>query len=253
MTLNFDREEYNLSTQGARYRQIAKIISQNISTGNLKPNDRIPTEPELMELFGCSRITIRAAIKELVDKGQLVRRQGLGTFVTEELKNLSVNDFAGFTDSCIRDGHIPMTKVISFGSVPMEDPEIAEFLGIEPGSMANQVCRLRFVDDEPLLYEFNYVSKDYGSLMEASREEWEAGLYALLVKQYGSIRIEGRRYYDCGKPDANVRTFLDLKTDDNILVVDDLHWDLSHKPIFFSRLYYKPGTFRLYSSFVSML
>ena len=253
MSLNFDREAYNQSTQGARYRQIAKIISQNISNGTLKPNDQLPTEPELMELFDCSRITIRAAIKELVDKGQLVRRQGLGTFVTEELKNLSVNDFAGFTDSCIRDGHTPLTKVISFGEVPVEDPEVAEFLGIQPGSPANQVIRLRFVDDAPLLYEINYVSKEYGTLMEASREEWEAGLYALLVKHCGSTKIEGRRYYACGKPDADVRAFLGLQTDENILVIEDLHWDLSHKPIFFSRLYYKPGAFRLYSSFVSLL
>ena len=117
MSLIFDRDELNLSTQGARYKQIAKIISQNISSGNLNPDDKIPTEPELMELFECSRITIRAAIKELVDKGQLIRRQGLGTFVTKELKNLSVNDFAGFTDSWIRDGGAAVVNYESLSKI----------------------------------------------------------------------------------------------------------------------------------------
>ena len=253
MSLIFDRDELNLSTQGARYKQIAKIISQNISSGNLNPDDKIPTEPELMELFECSRITIRAAIKELVDKGQLIRRQGLGTFVTKELKNLSVNDFAGFTDSCIRDGHTPLTKVLSFGKMLVEDPEIAEFLGVGIHEPVNRVARLRYVDKEPIIFEISYVSEAYSKLMESDPAEWEKGLYALLKKTYGTAKLEGRRYYDCGAPTPDARNLLGIEGESDVLIVDDLHWDTSHKPIFYSRLYYKPNSFRLYSSFVSMI
>ena len=74
MPLVYDSNDLNLRSEGARYKQIAKVISQNIASGNLASNTQIPPEPQLMELFDCSRITIRAAIKELVDKGQLVRR-----------------------------------------------------------------------------------------------------------------------------------------------------------------------------------
>lgn len=253
MQLVFEPEELMQSSEGARYKQIAKILSKNISSGNLQPNSQIPPEPQLMEMFGCSRITVRAAIKELVEKGQLVRRQGLGTFVTGELKNLSVNDCSGFTDSCIMDGHTPLTKVLSSGMAPVEDENLAEFLQIPVGGMAFQTIRLRYVDGMPCTYEINYVSPKYDKLINAPVSEWEHSLYSLITKSYGSLRIEGKRFYDCGKPSNEIIKQLGLESDNNVLVIDDLHWDNSHNPIFSSRLYYKPSLFRLYSTFVSLL
>ena len=253
MQLIFDPNEINEPSAGARYKQIARVISQNISNGNLTPGSQIPPEPQLMELFGCSRITIRAAIKELADKGLLIRRQGLGTFVTGELKNLSVNDCSGFTDSCIMDGHKPATKVISIEKASVDDPEIAEFLSVNPGDKTYRVIRLRYVDDQPCAYEISYVSDKYSELALAGKEEWETSLYKLIAKTYGDIRIEGKRYYGCGKPSAEIQELLGLENDDNILVIDDLHWTITKEPVFSSTLYFKPNIFRLYTSFVSIL
>ena len=253
MQLIYDPDEMNLPSAGARYKQIARVLSQNIANGNLAPNTQIPPEPQLMELFGCSRITIRAAIKELVDKGQLVRRQGLGTFVTEELKNLSVNDCSGFTDSCIMDGHKPLTKVVLFKKTPVDTKEIADFLSIKPGDMAYRVDRIRYIDDQPCVYEISYVSEKYKDLFIAGQEEWEKSLYKLIEKTYGNIRIEGKRYYDCGKPTPEIQASLRLDDDNNILVLEDLHWDSNNNPIFSSTMYYKPSVFRFYSTFISLL
>lgn len=253
MELIFDPNDKTLPSEGARYKQIAKVISQNISNGNLAPNSQIPPEPQLMELFDCSRITIRAAIKELVDKGQLVRRQGLGTFVTEELKNVSFNDFSGFTDSCIMDGHRPLTKVISFTKASVNNPEIAKFLSLEVGDIAYQVIRLRYVDDQPCVYEVNYLSDEYEQLFLAGKEEWEKSLYSLIAKTYGDIKIEGKRFYDCVRPSEEVQKALQLHDDNNILAMDDLHWNTNHDPIFSSTMYYKPSVFRFYSTFVTLL
>jgi len=253
MPLNYDPNDLNLRSEGARYKQIAKVISQNIANGNLAPNSQIPPEPQLMELFDCSRITIRAAIKELVEKGQLVRRQGLGTFVTGELKNVSFNDFSGFTDSCLMDGHKPSTEVLSFSKAPVNNRELAEFLSVAPGDSAYQVIRLRYVDDMPCVYEVSYVSERYSELFSAGKDEWEISLYKLISKLYGDIKIDGKRFYDCVKPPIEVQKALQLTDDNNILVMDDLHWDADHNPIFSSTLYYKPSVFRFYSSFVTRL
>lgn len=63
------------------YQQIANHIFQRIARGELKNGDRLPTEPELMEQFGVSRITVRLGVADLVDRGVLLRQQGKGTFV----------------------------------------------------------------------------------------------------------------------------------------------------------------------------
>jgi len=63
------------------YRQLEEILKQRIKNGELKPGDQIPTEFELCEEFGISRISVRQALAELANDDFLCRHQGKGTFV----------------------------------------------------------------------------------------------------------------------------------------------------------------------------
>ena len=63
------------------YFQVAQQIEQAIDQGELAPGDRLDNEISLAEQFGLSRPTMRRAIQELVDKGLLVRKRGVGTQV----------------------------------------------------------------------------------------------------------------------------------------------------------------------------
>lgn len=65
------------------YQQLADIIRNSITSGELKYGDKIPTEVELSEKYNVSRITVRAAINELVESGFLIKKQGKGTFVSK--------------------------------------------------------------------------------------------------------------------------------------------------------------------------
>ena len=64
------------------YRQIADRIREQIARGELKPGDALPTESALQTEFGVSRVTVRQALRQLVDLRQ--RRAG-------KLLNFSVN------------------------------------------------------------------------------------------------------------------------------------------------------------------
>jgi len=66
------------------YRQVADVLRDRIENGLFRPGERIPTEYELCDQFGVSRISIRQALAELVHDGLLHRRQGSGTFVRPE-------------------------------------------------------------------------------------------------------------------------------------------------------------------------
>lgn len=61
--------------------EVASKLQQQIASGKYKAGDQLPTEPELMELFGVGRSTIREAMRLLVNSRLLRVRQGLGTFV----------------------------------------------------------------------------------------------------------------------------------------------------------------------------
>lgn len=62
---------------------IAADIQQEITAGNLKPGDRLPTESELSETFGVSRTVVREAIAQLRHEGLVETRRGVGAFITE--------------------------------------------------------------------------------------------------------------------------------------------------------------------------
>jgi GntR family transcriptional regulator len=69
-----------------KYQQIADQLRSQISNGALAPGQRLPSEPDLAELYDASRNTVRLAIALLTNQGLVVSRQGLGTFVHEPTK-----------------------------------------------------------------------------------------------------------------------------------------------------------------------
>jgi len=68
---------------GAKYRQIADNLREQISSGALRPGDQLPTEPQLAVSYEASRSTIRLAIGVLTTNGLVETRQGMGTFVRQ--------------------------------------------------------------------------------------------------------------------------------------------------------------------------
>jgi GntR family transcriptional repressor for pyruvate dehydrogenase complex len=71
-----------------------KQILKSIETGQLKPGDKLPTEHELIKMFGVGRSTIREATSTLSMLGYLHRYQGKGCFVCEDLDPARAAGFA---------------------------------------------------------------------------------------------------------------------------------------------------------------
>lgn len=63
--------------------RVAEMLQRRIADGTYKTGDKLPTEPELMKMFGVGRSSIREAVKLLVNAGAVRVRQGAGTFVAE--------------------------------------------------------------------------------------------------------------------------------------------------------------------------
>ena len=64
--------------------EVAEQLQKQIKEGKLKEGDKLPTEPELMKVFGVGRSTIREAVKMLLNKGYISVQQGRGTFVESQ-------------------------------------------------------------------------------------------------------------------------------------------------------------------------
>ena len=65
------------------YQRIRDHLFDHIRGGDWSPGDRLPSEHDLKEQFGVSRMTVRRALRELVDEGYVSRVVGAGTYVTD--------------------------------------------------------------------------------------------------------------------------------------------------------------------------
>lgn len=90
-----------------QYFQLQTWLREQIEQGIFKPEDKIPTEEELVQITGLARATIRQAIGNLVNMGYLTRRRRLGTFVTRRTNLSNHRNIIGVLVPDIRSGYTP--------------------------------------------------------------------------------------------------------------------------------------------------
>lgn len=101
-----------LSANEPRYRQIQQWIRGQIEGGSWSPGHRVPSENELVEMFGVARMTVNRAMRELQQDGMLVRRAGLGTFVASAERQSSLLDIRNIADEIRARGKHHSTRVL---------------------------------------------------------------------------------------------------------------------------------------------
>ena len=137
------------------YFQLAQQLEDAIRDGRLRPGDRIDTETDLAERLGLGRPTVRQAVQELVSKGLLVRRRGVGTQVVAAQFSRPLELTSLFDDLAAAD-HRPSTRVLALRQTPAE-AQVATALSIPRGSMVTYIERLRLQQDEPLAIMRNWI------------------------------------------------------------------------------------------------
>jgi GntR family transcriptional regulator len=147
----------------------------------------IPSERQLSVDLGVSRLTVRAALDELVREGYLVRRQGAGTFVAEP-KVAKGMDASSFSDDMRARGLTPASRTIELRVVPA-GARLGRLLHVSPSEPIVSAKRLRLADGEPMAIELLNVRASLVPGLTAADLE-ENSFYDLLIDRY-SIEIAG--------------------------------------------------------------
>lgn len=103
------------------YFQLKNIILEKIETGEYEEDTKIPSEQDLCEQYNISRPTVRQAINELTNNGQLYKLKGKGTFVSKRKSSIHIKDYSGFTDSILDSMEPEKKEVLSVSSVTSDD------------------------------------------------------------------------------------------------------------------------------------
>lgn len=170
------------------YFQLAQAIERAIADGTIPPGSRLENEIALGHRLNLSRPTTRRALQELVDKGLLVRKRGVGTQVVQSSVHRPVA-LTSLFDDLVRAGERPSTEVLSY-RLASATPEIAELLSLRPGEQVLTLRRLRSASDEPLAVMRNHVP---AALAPTEAELTEHGLYHYLRSRGINLRVARQR------------------------------------------------------------
>jgi GntR family transcriptional regulator len=214
------------------YIQLAKNLRRHISDGGIDPGNALPSERDLSEMTGMSRVTIRKAIERLIEEGLLFRRQGLGTFVAPRIEAQG-STLSGFSDDALRRGERPgVIWMFKNYASPTEDE--AQALEIAQTTKVARLGRVRLLGGEPLAIEHAVVPARFLPVLEQIGDS----LYAVLGM--GGFRpITGRQRIRASLATPTEAAILSIQQNSEILRIERLTRLADNTPVEFTRSAYR--------------
>ncbi|HEY6800921.1 MAG TPA: GntR family transcriptional regulator [Agromyces sp.] len=220
------------------YYQIESRLEQAILDQTLPAGARLENEVALATRLGLSRPTIRRAIQDLVDKGLLVRRRGIGTQVVHGKVTRNV-ELTSLYEDLEQSGQKPETRVLSVDVVPA-DETVADALGVPVGSTVLHLKRLRSADGVPLAILDNVLPEQFADLDRDALSKH--GLYQLLRARGVTMRVAKQRI---GARAATTQEaeLLDLSRGAPVLSMSRTAFDNSGAAVEFGQHCYRPDRY----------
>jgi DNA-binding GntR family transcriptional regulator len=227
------------------YYQVAVKLEQAILDGTLPAGARLENEISFGERLGLSRPTVRRAIQDLVDKGLLVRRRGIGTQVVHGQVTRGV-ELTSLHEDLERSGKKATTKLLSLATIKATKKD-AEHLGVALGDDVLWIRRLRLADGVAVSVMENWLPSEFCDITVDDLATH--GLYQLLRSRGVSLRVAKQRI-GARKANTDEAKLLDIEKGSALLTMDRTAYDNSGRAIEYGHHCYRPD---LYSFEVTLV
>ena len=167
----------------SKYEEIFKDLKRKIESEEYEYESLLPSENELIQIYDCSRNTVRRAIALLSDKGYTQPAQGRGVrviYLPHRQQEFTITGISGFTQAATENGYKLKNKVITFTTMKV-DQRLAEKSGFEPDTEVYFVQRVRYLNNTAKMIDSSVLRKDLipgltktilkGSLFQYMEEE----------------------------------------------------------------------------------
>jgi GntR family transcriptional regulator len=230
-----------------RYYQLASILRERISRGELQARRPIPSERQLEKDYSVSRTTIRQAIDLLVRQGFLYREHGRGTFVSPQKLQKGISELTSFSEDMKRRGLVPGQKIlaIEFVSPPagvrsrMElPPECRKVLKVE---------RVRLGDGAPMGLQTSYYILPEGQVISVEELEEFGSIYRILQEKFHLIPTEADETLEVTVAAPREAELLQVKVGSPLLLSERTTYSQFRNVIEFVKILYRGDRYRYYA------
>ena len=224
------------------YARVEAVLASSIANGALAPGSRLPPEDKLIERFGVSRTTIRAAVQNLAQRGLVEIQRGRGTFVTEPKITQELTTLSGFVEDMEALGRQATARVLDQQVVAANGP-VARQLALPRGTKVVRIQRVRLADGVPLSFDETYLPRKLGERIMDEDLETEP-IFSLLEKKYGTPLLEAEYRMEAVCADAVVARALGIGVGGPIFLIERTSYSAAHRPVDYEKLHYRGDRIR---------
>ena len=223
------------------YYQLENVLREKITSGAFESGEKMPTEIELIEEYGVSRITVRQALQALSDDGLIERKQGRGTLVSgrksRKKRFTGTIHLTGSLDELIEMGMDTPVKVLEMNRVEADLNE-AESLEIKIGTPIYRLKRLRLNEGKPFGLIVNYLPEEIGSNLTMAELSSGALLHTMETK-LGLNLDNAIQQIHAELADPYVAKLLDVRVGTALLSIERTVYTNENKPVEYVHTLYR--------------
>ena len=225
--------------------QFRDALRSRILQGELEIGAKLPTEAELGDQFGISRIVVREALADLVRSGLIYKIRGQGAFVSARERDEDfVSTVLGFSDEMERKGLTVLTQVL-VQELRNATADEARALGLTEADAVVALKRLRSVDGELRLLVETAVPADLAPGLNRVRLE-NRSLYDVLRRQYGLRITRAERWIDAVLPDGPTAELLEVTQPEPLLRIESIAYGANGRALEHYRALHRCKSSRLH-------
>jgi len=225
------------------YLQLQNKLRDAIFKGEITPGEALPSERELAESLGLSRMTVRLAFGALVAQKLAERRQGSGTYVLPRRLEQTVDQVLGFVDEAKLLGFEPGSRVLKTLIIPA-DFQVAEALKLDPEASVRRITRLRTADGAPLVLQVSHLPPPYTSLSVETLAA-SGSLYRALAETFDLVPRHAQQAVSARMPTQRERELLELPRGVPVLALERTTFRSNYAPFEFVRSAYWGDKYQL--------
>jgi GntR family transcriptional regulator len=223
--------------------RIEEWLEGLINSGELRLDDRLPSEVDMATALGVSRMTLRQALNMLESKGLLVRKRGRwgGSFVARPRFEYNLSGLPGFTEQMRRSNALAGARVIEAATVNPA-PEVRQALQLGRREKVHRVVRVRSANREPVALEVNsYPAGLFPDLLSCSLT---GSLYAVL-RACGHAPFAATEVLEPVIASVEYANLLWMEEGAPLMLVQRTAYDIEGRPVEHSFDYFRPDRLRI--------
>jgi GntR family transcriptional regulator len=234
-----------VSKRISRVKEVEQALLHDL-TSLQSPNGALPSEPEIAERFNVSRVTVRQALTSLENKGIVIRKHGLGTFVNQHVLNIQnrLDKALEFNELIRTSGFEPEVRLLQASFAPLSN-ELAERLQTPASGNSLIIRKVYTADRTPVIYCVDIVPlpPQRNGLSQGDLPQFDLRLpiYSLLKTWFNESFTYFIADVDVCSADNLVAEALQIRPGAPILFIEQTAYNPADRPAFHSLEYYRPG------------